>query len=46
MKIYAITTDYESPYAYYSNKATAEWDLANKIEFNSDYDYIIEIEVI
>ena len=45
MKIYAITTDYESPYAYYSNKATAEWDLANKREFNSDYDYIIEIEV-
>ena len=46
MIIYAITCDYETPSAYYVSKAAAEWALANKIQFDSQYDYVIEIEVI
>ena len=46
MIIYAITQDYEEPSAYYVSKAAAEWAIKNKIEFNSQYDYVIEIEVI
>jgi hypothetical protein len=47
MIIYAITSsEYAPPVAYYTNKATAQWDLENKIEFDKDLEYIIEIEVV
>jgi hypothetical protein len=46
MIIYAITTEYEAPAAYYVSKAAAEWALANKIQFDSRYDYVTEIEVV
>ena len=46
MIIYAIKEDYEAPYAYYASKAAAEWAIENKIEFDSNFHYVIEIEVI
>jgi hypothetical protein len=46
MIIYAITENYEAPSAYYLSKAAAEWAIANKPQFNSQFDYVIEIEVI
>jgi hypothetical protein len=46
MIIYAITEPYETPSAYYVSKAAAEWALANKPEFDSEFNYVIKIEVI
>jgi hypothetical protein len=44
MIIYAITSDYEAPFEYFANKVDAEKALASK-PYNTEYDYIIEIEV-
>lgn len=46
MIIYAISQNYEAPSTYYVSKAAAEWAIENKPEFNSLWDYVIEIEVI
>jgi hypothetical protein len=46
MIIYAITQNYEAPSDYYVSKAAAEWAIENKPQFNSQWDYVIEIEVI
>lgn len=47
MIIYAITSsEYAPPVAYYKSKGAAQWALENKIEFDSESEYVIEIEVI
>ena len=45
MTIYAITNGYDI-YEYHQTKTGAEWALANKLGFDSDSDFVIEIEVL
>lgn len=45
MTIYAITNGYDI-FEYHQTKLGAEWALANKLGFDPDDEYVIEIEVL
>ena len=45
MKIYAIPVTREGNIAYYSNRETAEWHLANDTFIDPSIHFITEIEV-